>query len=243
MSKKLQYKTKPYQGKGLLIAIIASIPEKKMRSVGSGLIQKIGNDKNSKTIIEHQTQLFKKFLPMAKICIATAFDSKKVIKAIPRGVKYIEHEFNNSVNQGYSLCRVLESFDCQNLLIINGNHIFDKQTIASLTYKNSFILANKNQKEHDLGCVLNTNGIIQHVFFDLENKLYEFIFLSKQDTIKLKNIITTINYKNMFLFEIINELINNECHIEYKILLKDNIVVYNNISKIKSIKRILYAKN
>lgn len=241
MSKQKSKYTKKYKGRDLLFIIMASMPEKKMRSLGNTSTHIIQQKPKELSIIEYQIQCIKKTFPLSKICVITAFDSKKVIRLLPSDVDYIEYEFNDTTNQANGLSTAINKFEHKNLAIVNNSHVFTKSIFEDLSYDQSFVIANtKHKADSNTGCVLN-NGIIQYIFYDLEYKIYDFVFLNKIDSIILKNILNRINCKHMYMFEIINEMLSVGCKILYKSIGKESILIYNNPNKLRSIRRICSA--
>jgi hypothetical protein len=80
----------------------------------------------------------------------------------------------------------LNTFDCQNNV---SQIVLNKKSTSSL------------------GCVIN-NKKIHNIFYDLDNKIEEMYFIANKDIGKLKDILDQ-PIKNMFIFEIINKMIDN----------------------------------
>lgn len=200
------------------IIILGDKFQKRMKSKGSVGLLKIDRD----YLIVKQYKSIRKFFPDAKIVYIYGFDSKKFLNTLENEYQYIindiEFIYNNHYDQhnyGYSL-ELAKDYLQEDILILFGYTILSNAILDEIntTEKVSKIFITNN-KDNKLGCVIN-NSRIENIFYDLDNKLEEIYFITKHDSSLLRKILEDkkLVCKNMFIFEFINKLIDNNVHIK-----------------------------
>lgn len=219
---------------------IILVPEitKGMKSIGSKALINISKEKS---IIEYQIEYLQKHYPNISICVATGFDNEKIQKKIKK-YRNIEIIYNNqyeTTNHGMSIHMYMRkvNYSIDNLLIIsNGILLKEKLDISD---KNNSILftLNKSNIDYSVGLNINKENKPIYLYYDLPISWSECVFLNKFAINKIKNNFTKHKLSQMFLFEIINYLLeDNGCDFIHK-------KIYNkNIFKINTIKNTNKAK-
>jgi len=202
------------------IIILGDKFQKRMKSKGCVGLFKSGND----YLIIKQYKMLKKIFPKAKIIYVYGFEHKKLLIALdeyPEIKQDIELVYNpdyDLYNYGASLHLVREYLN-DDVIIMFGDAIIDKSLFVKfdLKQKTSQIIIN-NQSNNKLGCVVNQLKI-ENIFYDLDNRIEEIYLLCKQDAMILINFLNSKSQaiKNMFIFEIINKLIDMQVNIKHKI--------------------------
>jgi choline kinase len=202
------------------IIILGDKFQKRMKSKGCVGLFKSGND----YLIIKQYKMLKKIFPKAKIIYVYGFEHKKLLIALdeyPEIKQDIELVYNpdyDLYNYGASLHLVREYLN-DDVIIMFGDAIIDKSLFVKfdLKQKTSQIIIN-NQSNNKLGCVVNQLKI-ENIFYDLDNRIEEIYLLCKQDAMILINFLNSKSQaiKNMFIFEIINKLIDMQVNIKHQI--------------------------
>jgi len=202
------------------IVILGDKFQKRMKSKGCVGLFKYGND----YLIIKQYKMLKKIFPKAKIIYVYGFEHKKLLIALdeyPEIKQDIELVYNpdyDLYNYGASLHLVREYLN-DDVIIMFGDAIIDKSLFVKfdLKQKTSQIIIN-NQSNNKLGCVVNQLKI-ENIFYDLDNRIEEIYLLCKQDAMILINFLNSKSQaiKNMFIFEIINKLIDMQVNIKHQI--------------------------
>jgi len=202
------------------IIILGDKFQKRMKSKGCVGLFKSGND----YLIIKQYKVLKKIFPKAKIIYVHGFEHKKLLIALdeyPEIKQDIELVYNpdyDLYNYGASLHLVREYLN-DDVIIMFGDAIIDKSLFVKfdLKQKTSQIIIN-NQSNNKLGCVVNQLKI-ENIFYDLDNRIEEIYLLCKQDAMILINFLNSKSQaiKNMFIFEIINKLIDMQVNIKHQI--------------------------
>lgn len=216
--------------------ILVSEITKGMKSIGSKALLNINDNL---TVIDHQIQYLKKYYNPSKIILSTGFDHDRIVEKTKKykNISYILNNEYATENQVGSLIRCLDGLDITNaLIVVNGLILFDRITLSqkSATY---FINSSQDKRDvFDIGTnIINDDG---YLFYDLNYKWIELLFLNKEHISMLKQLHYKNNISQLFLFELINMIKSKNCNIDF-IQLDHRI---NNPIKINSLKDINHAK-
>ena len=205
------------------------IPEitKGMKSTGSKSLLKI---RNSKCIIEYQIEQLLSISKNIKITIGTGFDNDRITSAINRysKVDYIFNPKYEHTNFGESLKLYFDKYkDIDNLLLIGSGILFRSGTFAPAQLKNTskIFLLDKPKHNFDLGC--NTGNNLEYLFYELPDIWSECIYLNKKAIKCLYDISQSKSIEQMYIFELINDMLSYNIKIEKVSLSKSNFVKIN----------------
>jgi choline kinase len=190
------------------IIILGDKFQKKMKSKGCMGLFKI---KNKYRIVE-QYEIIKKIFPTANIFYIYGFESKKLLNSLQkyddlvRDVSFIYNDRHDKYNYGYTLSLASEHIN-DDIIICFGDTTLSNINLLRVKDEYSKIIIGNNSNE--LGCVIS-NSKIENIFYDLENPIEEIYFIKKQDISILKQILEnkSLGINNMFIFEIINQMID-----------------------------------
>lgn len=176
----------------------------------------------------------------SKVFVVGSWSEDFKMKKIPR-VKYIKYDTNDLSNIGLAINKSIKYISNASLAIMNIEMFFDHKILSKLTMKNNAIIVNKNNKFcSKIGCTIENNKV-SFIFYELENKVCEFVYIHKNSLDNFKQIIEDKVSNNMYLFEILNILIENNIQLDPCITNENIVHVYNtkDINKIrKTLKRI-----
>lgn len=217
-------------------AAIILLPEitKGMKSIGSKALLPINE---TTTILDYQILYLKKNYNPKQIILCTGFDHEKIVKSTQK-YKNIAYNFNDKYsieNQAGSLLKCIKNIKINNALIItNGLILFDK--IKLLDKSTTYFTKHFSDKKHKFDIGIN-NKTDAYLFYDLEYKWIELLYLCKRELDTIRNNYTINRTSQLFLFELINELNKQKNNIDYVTIEQK----YDAI-KIGSIKDIKHAK-
>ena len=122
---------------------------------------------------------------------------------------------------------------------MNIGFIFNPNIIASLNLDKDNVMINNNNKnfESKIGCITDKKGRVEFIFYDLEKRLCEFIYLNTDGVAMMKSIQKDIR-NNMYLFEILNKLINMGMKLKISET-NQNILHFDHMKKLKQTQNIL----
>lgn len=189
--------------------IIADKPSKGTKSKGwSGL-----TPLNSRqTLIQNQIKTLRKNFPKSKIIYIYGFDSKKVedyfAETVLDNFVYIKNNKFDSTGESYSV-DLAKEFLNKECLIMYGNIILKSNSFKNFDKKKSHIYVG-GKSSSALGCTLNEKGVVTHICYGLDKPISNVYYIGKKDIEKFKNMVTRNDYRNYFVFEIINKMIETE---------------------------------
>lgn len=183
--------TKKYSGP-ISIVIYGSAPQNRMSSFGPKSLFKIKN----RTILDYQVEAINNFFTNYELFICAAHDIHKMIN---HGFKIVENQ--TGTNECEDIRLALNLCSHKNILLIDQAAIFKS---LKYRYHQSFIVCGEGKEEVSV----NQNDQVACLSFnDNPIKWKGVTFIHNKDFNILKSCLDTGNYKNNFLFELINILI------------------------------------
>lgn len=186
--------------------IIADKYVKGMKSKGCyGLIPV--NKKHNLFELQHKT--IKKIFPRSKIIYVYGFESKKIKNNLLNkyqdviGIENTEYESSGFVQS----LRCASNYLDENCLIFFGDLIIKTDMFKEFDRSRCHIYLNKNHPTN-LGCILDKKHNVQNISYGLDNYLSNIYYISKRDVENFSYYINNNKYRNYFLFEIINKMID-----------------------------------
>lgn len=200
---------KIYQDESQNNAVCAIIPAagcgRRMKSYGPKALLEI-HDKN---IITNQINILEKIVPRITISLVCGFKAEKLMKNVPERLVKIENESYETTNVIRSIGVGLRTIrDASTLILVYGDLFFNETTIKCLDLSYSCILINDTtMTDEEVGCVVDENGILQNMMYDLPNKWAQIAVFNGVELKLLKQLCWDKKNYHKFGFEIINEII------------------------------------
>lgn len=226
--------------------ILVSDITKGMKSIGSKALLNISNNIS---ILEYQIQYLKKFYYPINIYLSTGFDHERILKTTHK-YKNIYYSYTpnyDKENQVGSLMRCLNEYNIQNNTIVFTNGFIPMEKIIINRHKCSIEVTQKSTKlPFDIGT--NMQDKPTHLFYGLPNKWTEYVHLNIESIQYISNVLNANpkQYSKMFLFELINLLIDNNIPIYSKNIYKNLPIKVNTIKDLniaqKYYEKYLYNK-
>lgn len=162
--------------------------------------------KDDTTLIEHQIKLVQQNFG-CNIDIVIGFKGQKIQKKLSNSkINLVENNDFESSNTGYGLEIALNN-DIESLLIFHGDLLFNKEVFNVNKNKSFLIVDTKNQiKDKEVGLVIN-NGTAANLSYGLKPKWCQIAYFTNSELSMLKEL-KNKNISNLFLFEIINKIID-----------------------------------
>lgn len=207
------------------------IPEitKGMKSVGSKSLLEI---KKKINILDYQVKSILKIDKNIKITVAIGFEAEKIIPILKqyKNINYIYNPNYHTANQASSIKLYLENYpSISDLLIMSSGILLKDNTIHKnmLTGRSKLFILNKDKENFTLGC--SPNKELEYIFYDLPDVWSECVYLNHEAIHNIKNIALKNNIEHMYLFEIINSVLNANVIIEKVTINKKNIMKINHL--------------
>lgn len=188
--------------------ILADKYQKGMKSKGAVGLIKVNR---RYTLFENQYDVIKSSFKKSKIIYVYGFDSKKINHFFDsqkyKDVIRIYNDKYEDLNYAYSLALASEYMN-KDFFILFGDAILKKEIFSDFMPNNgSQIFINKKEKAK-LGCVIDSNNIVQNISFDLENYITDMYYIHNTDNDVIRSLVNERKYNNCFVFEIINKMID-----------------------------------
>lgn len=237
-NKKKRSSPKVEHKKLVSIILLSDSPGYRMKSYGPLSLISIG----SKKLIDIQISAIKDTFNNFELILCLGFDADKVYKYVKNkypniNIRIVENQLFNSSNscEGLRLC--LNNICNDHVLICDGNLILSSKALSLLDLQRSCILTESNPYHTmEIGLNCDKSNIVQHFSFGAKNIWSEIVFFNKQDTIEsLRKILVNYDSKTRFMFEALNELLNDNHEIK-SINNKHQIIKVNNITTYHDIK-------
>lgn len=214
--------------------ILADKYKRGMKSKGAVGLFRLNQRYN---MFEHQYNIIRKNFKKYKIIYIYGFDNKKVESYFHSNKK----KFNNVhlvCNGSYAkygcLYSLSQASDYMNndFFILNGDSVFKSEVFKDFKPSGcSQIYVNPKEK-YKLGCVIDENSLISNIAFDINNYLMDIFYIHKKDSAALKEYCQMEKYRNYFIFEILNKMIDNGNNFKANICTKKNMSSKINKAKV-----------
>jgi hypothetical protein len=218
-----------------MLDVLILIPEitKGMKSLGSKALLKI---KNTTTILQHQVDQLRKYHPKCRIFLGTGFESDKIKKAFYNysNVIIVENNDYSITNQTKIVSSLIEEHELTQLLVISNGILFKNNPFLCDNQSRLFLI-DKPKHNFTIGC--NESEQIHYLFYDLPIPWSECVVFDKRAIDQIKHLESIQNIDQLYLFELINILIE-----KYDLKFVKSHIKKKDIMKINSIKDIPRAK-
>ena len=206
-----KHKIKSKEEDPITIIIAAAGAGRRMKSYGPKSLLTI----KGKTILSRQLEEIRTEFPTANIVLVCGFEADKVMDRACGDIITLENENYQDTNITRSVSIALRAINTSRVLIMCGDLVFSKGTLKHVDCKVSSILANKNKhKSSEVGCVINQDKNIENMMYDLDLKWAQVIYLQDRALQIFKKLVFDRSNKKLFLFEIINKLVDSGCKIK-----------------------------
>jgi CTP:phosphocholine cytidylyltransferase-like protein len=185
--------------------IIATEITKGMKSIGPKSLLQI---KKTLSVIEHQILELQKYHKDISINIGIGFEAERMVKALSKyDVNIIANKDFKTTNQVKSIVDCIAAKDIESILVINNGILFKKSFGDLHNQSHSAIyMLDKAKPDFSIGCQ-NSNDTT-YLFYDLPEKWGECVFLNRGAITKIKDIAKTKNLSQLYVFELINMLVD-----------------------------------
>ena len=189
--------------------ILADKPRKRNKTKGWNGCLPINS---KKTLVENQISVLQSCFDKIKIYYVYGFDAKNVEdffeKKNYKNVIPIKNTLFETTGEINSISKTRQFLNTDTLLI-SGNVILSRSMFKNFSPSNSkstIFISEKENKE--LGCSIDKANKITHLCYDLDNFFCEIVYLRKKHIEKFRTMVSKKEYRNYFLFEIINKMID-----------------------------------
>tara|TARA_R110000751_G_scaffold214454_1_gene317923 strand:- start:1214 stop:1933 length:720 start_codon:yes stop_codon:yes gene_type:complete len=189
------------------IMIPAAGMGKRMKSYGPKSLISI---KYGERILDRQVSIIDDYFNDYSLVIICGFEADKLISEAPANAIKVENELYENTNVARSIGLGLRSIPSSDrLLLINGDLVFTKNIMSSMSYDRSCIfVSDKHMGDGEVGCIINNKGYLENLMYDLPMKWCQIAYFQGKELEELRNIACQRKNKKLFTFEIINKIID-----------------------------------
>lgn len=162
---------------------------------------------NSFNLFERQMSILHKLLNKCEIICVIGFEHRKFInKKYP--IRYVYNPVFEETNSSFELSLGLYSCVSPNILVINGDLVFDENIIKSATSKKeSSLLISEDFEIDDVGVTYNEN--VEHIAYGLPEKWCQIGFFNGRELDLLRKCCYNQERSKWLLYESLNYVIQN----------------------------------
>lgn len=220
----------------ITVIIPAAGTGRRMKTYGPKPMINIGK----KTILQRQIDIIKEYFKSVKFIIVTGFESDKLIQNSPKDFIKLENELYKETNVARSVSIALNAVESDRVLVLMGDLVFSKEAIGMLDYNSSCTSASiDSHREAEVGCIISKNGVLLNMMYDLELKWNQIVYLQGKELKLFKEACTKRRNKKLFLFEIMNKVIDKGGKINCIINDKIKVIDVDNSKDLLKIKEII----
>jgi CTP:phosphocholine cytidylyltransferase-like protein len=220
-----------------MLNVLILVPEitKGMKSIGSKALLEI---KKHTKVLEYQIHNIKNLELKTHITVATGFEAERIHAVLDAlNINYSFNPLYKDTNQAESIRLYLEEHAPKSLLILNNgillkNHALTKNLLSG---RSKLFLLDKTKENFNLGCI-TTNRSAEYIFYDLPEPWTECVYLDAQALIGLNTIMQQKDISQMYLFELLNQMIADDIIIDKHYINKAKIMKINTIKDLPKAK-------
>jgi hypothetical protein len=222
-----------------MIDIVFIIPEitKGMKSFGPKSLINI----RGYTLIEHQIELIRTIYKHNPIYLLTGFESERIKKTISssahkKNIHFLENKQYDTSSQIASIVSYIEQRESNKGAIFINNGIITRFNFSKMLKpsQNTLFLIKGKKNNFNIGC-LNPDKV-EYLFYDLPFLWSECLYLTDSALDLVKQTILPHELKTLFLFEMVNKLLDRSIVFNNIYIPKSQITKINNIKDINKAK-------
>lgn len=168
---------------------------------------------DGQTVVEKQINAIKTAYPLSDITVVVGHDSEYTIEYLLKNfpeIRIIHNERFDETNNSRSLDLAIMSGQRNNLLVINGDILFDSEYIKDIVDTSSVLVIDKTKQitDDEVGGIV-VDGVLTSISHGLPNIWAQIVFLKDNELDIIKKNINEKKNHVKFLHEIINSSIDN----------------------------------
>ena len=165
---------------------------------------------NGSTILNKIISNVKKVYPHCEIIVATGFESDRVVKAVSKEVRIVENQLYSETNMVESIRLSLNNAVNNDIIIINGDLIFNVFTLQNLTQCGSCALIDTQSRfqKNEIGVTIVEDSVV-HFSYGLPAKWAQIVYLTGKELDLFTTFCNDRENNKRYTFEILNMVIEH----------------------------------
>jgi len=166
-------------------------------------------DLTKENILQRQIRIINKVLDNVSFIVVAGFDCDKLMDSCPDYFLKIENENYSTTNVSRSISMAFRAVKTERVLIVYGDLVFNERALSIMDYSMSCTSASNDEyRQQEVGCIIDANGNITNMMYDLETKWNQIIYLEGRELRLFKKECQERKNKKLFGFEILNKVID-----------------------------------
>lgn len=161
----------------------------------------------NETILSRQIAMIGDMFPSCEIILVAGYQGDKVMDYALKHVVKVENTDYKTTNIVRSIGLGLRAATTDNVVIIHGDLVFNKECLKAPYDLDSFAIISQSLKTDEVGCTIE-KGIIEHIFYDLPQHWSQIVYLTGRELNMFRKLVWNKDNSHMYHFEILNELID-----------------------------------
>jgi len=166
-------------------------------------------DLTKENILQRQIRIINKVLDNVSFIVVAGFDCDKLMDSCPDYFLKIENENYSTTNVSRSISMAFRAVKTERVLIVYGDLVFNERALSIMDYSMSCTSASNDEyRQHEVGCIIDADGNVTNMMYDLETKWNQIIYLEGRELHLFKKECQERKNKKLFGFEILNKVID-----------------------------------
>lgn len=199
------------------IILLCDSPGYRMKSYGPTSLISI----KGKKLIDWQIEIINKTFSNNEIIICAGFEIDRIIKYIKTkhkktNIRVVENQLYNNSNSCEALRIAINNTFNDKILICDGSLLFSPKCLSLIDTNCACVLIeSKPSHTLDIGVNIDNENYTQHFSYGANHIWSEILFMNNESIIDdFRKILQSVDYKNKFIFEAINEILNSKYNIK-----------------------------
>jgi NDP-sugar pyrophosphorylase family protein len=193
-------------GRNLSIIIPSAGMGRRMKSYGpKPLIEISGRE----TVIGRQVRLLRAEFPLAEVVVAVGYESDRIMRGVPDGVRIVENELYECTNVARSIGMALRVALRPDVLIVYGDLVFTASALSGFAAGCSSVLVDScGRMGADEVGVMAVRGSVTHMSYGLPVKWGQMCYLTGRELDVFRKSVLNPDTNRKLGFEVLNRVID-----------------------------------
>jgi choline kinase len=186
----------------IAVVIPAAGTGRRMKSFGPKALLPLGD---GRTVLRRQIDTVRQVWPGADVVVVVGYDAERVVKTLPAGVRVVENEHYEETGAARSVAMGLRATAAGRVLVLYGDLVFNKATLAGLPADRSVVLVDSKKRlpASEVG-VTTDGGLAVHFDYGLKTKWCSIALLAGRELHLFKQLGAHKDRRRLMGFEVLN---------------------------------------
>jgi len=190
----------------LAVVISAAGAGRRMKARGPKALIDIGG---GETVLSRQLSMVKKALPNAEVVVVVGYQKDRVIKTLPKDVRWVENPDHEETNVARSLLIGVSDHSAHRVILMCGDLVFGPDFLSSLPAVGSAVVIdeNPNHRSSEVGCNIDRERVC-HFSYGVWPKWGQAVVLADKELDLYRRIASRDQCSRWFAYEVLNGIID-----------------------------------